>query len=446
AVGAQGVDARAAGGEEAALGIEDVELARDAVLVAKPRKAQRLGERDLARRLGLEALARARLRGEGSADLAEGCLSGLLIWRERRALARLRRRLARLESAAGKDGLGEPDAYAPQAGARAEEARKRHALAAQGGREADGREHLGSRDGHAGVRRRELPLRLHEVRAPQEQLRRNAGGEHGRLEHRILAAREGDALLEHLARRAPEQHGEHRLFLLPRALERRQLRARRCGLRLELAELELGEQARLEAPPLQRDRFLAQLHGPAEELDLLVERPQRKVRLRDRRSEREPHRLARRLARLQLRARSALPGAQAAEEVDLVGEVERRPIRAELARRAGRNAGGPPRDPLARGARPRVQGGREERLRLAKERARLVHARGGDDEVGIVRARFLDQRIELRLVEEAPPAAVRGIAGRALLPCLGQLDLRALVGRRSRAARHEKEKNQKTPD
>src|SRR5438094_7556322 len=87
ALRAQRLDPRDARGEQAALGVDDVELARDAVLVAQPREAQRLRERLLATRLGLVALARVRLAGERGAHFAEGVLNRLLILPERRALA-----------------------------------------------------------------------------------------------------------------------------------------------------------------------------------------------------------------------------------------------------------------------------------------------------------------------------------------------------------------------
>ena len=56
---AQRVDARDARGEQVALGVDHVELARHAVLVAQSGEARGLGQGLLARRLGIEALARA---------------------------------------------------------------------------------------------------------------------------------------------------------------------------------------------------------------------------------------------------------------------------------------------------------------------------------------------------------------------------------------------------
>src|SRR5678816_2903811 len=89
ALRAQGLDAGDARGEEATLGIDDVELRGDAVLVAKASEAQGVGERLGALGFGLEALARAGLRSERGADLAERGLDGLLVLRDERALARL---------------------------------------------------------------------------------------------------------------------------------------------------------------------------------------------------------------------------------------------------------------------------------------------------------------------------------------------------------------------
>src|SRR5207245_3712517 len=112
---AQGFDAGDARGEEPPLGVDHVELARDAVLVAQLREAQRLRERLLARRLGLVALARARLAGERRAHLAEGVLDRLLVLSERRALARAGGVGARLQATAGEDRLRAGGGGPPQA-------------------------------------------------------------------------------------------------------------------------------------------------------------------------------------------------------------------------------------------------------------------------------------------------------------------------------------------
>jgi len=117
-------------GEQSALGVDHVELARDAVLVAQLRKAQRLRERLLARRLGLEALARARLADERRAHLAKSVLDGLLVSGERLLLARSRRLGLRLQAAAGEDRLGDARREQINAGRPAEQTGERGALAA----------------------------------------------------------------------------------------------------------------------------------------------------------------------------------------------------------------------------------------------------------------------------------------------------------------------------
>src|SRR6266850_200990 len=86
AVCAQRLDAGDARGEKAALGVDHVELAGDAVGVAQPRQAGRVGQCIGACRLRIIALARARLNRKRSACLAERGLDGLLVLRDERAL------------------------------------------------------------------------------------------------------------------------------------------------------------------------------------------------------------------------------------------------------------------------------------------------------------------------------------------------------------------------
>src|SRR3989441_8460867 len=142
ALRAKRLDARDARGEEPPLGVDDVELARDTVLVAQLREAQRLRERLLARRLGLEALARACLAGERGAHFAERVLDRFLVLRERRALAGAGGIGARLQTAAGEDRLRNAGGDEPQAGRTGEETGERGALAAGGAGKDDRREHL----------------------------------------------------------------------------------------------------------------------------------------------------------------------------------------------------------------------------------------------------------------------------------------------------------------
>src|SRR5205085_9711480 len=130
ALSAQRFDACDARGKQSALGVDHVELAGDAVLVAQLREAQRLGERPLARRFRLEALPRARLADQRGAHLAEGGLDRLLIAGERLLLACSRRLGLRLQAAAGEDWLHHVRCEQVEAGRPTEEVRERSALAA----------------------------------------------------------------------------------------------------------------------------------------------------------------------------------------------------------------------------------------------------------------------------------------------------------------------------
>src|SRR6185295_6760670 len=231
AVGAQGLDAADLRREEAALGVDHVELACHAVLVAQAREAQRFVERRLARALRLEALQRALLHDERGAHFAEGRADRLLVLEQGLALARAGRLAPRLQAAAGEDRLGEAGGELPRGGRGAgEEVAERGALAAEEAGEGDGGKHLAARDGDARVRSRERALRVDEVRAAQEKLGGHARRQHRRTGTLVERHLERDLELEYLFRVAAEQHRERRFLALAIALKRRQLRANHGGL------------------------------------------------------------------------------------------------------------------------------------------------------------------------------------------------------------------------
>src|SRR5207244_4151465 len=178
------------------------------------------------------------------------------------------------------------------------------------------------------------------------------------------------------SRPALAQAGERRLFALPLALERRQLRAHRRRLGLELAQIEFRDHAGVTALALQAERLFAQQHRAARELNLLVERAQREIRLRHLRGQRQAYRFARGLVRGEVGPRGLRTGAQAPEEVDFVGQIERRPVIAVLAGNARKRGGGARRDLLAAAARLRVDPREEKGFGFGHQGTRLVHARG----------------------------------------------------------------------
>src|SRR5438309_40142 len=130
-MGAQGLNARRARVEQSTLRVEDVQLARDAVYIAQPRKAGGHRERFGTRALRLVALTRARLRYERRTHFAEGVLDGPLVLRQRGALARLRRLASSLEPPALKDRLRQGEPELPYARGAAEEVAERRALASE---------------------------------------------------------------------------------------------------------------------------------------------------------------------------------------------------------------------------------------------------------------------------------------------------------------------------
>src|SRR5262245_51410797 len=116
ALRAQRVEAVLLGGEQVALGVEDLELAAQAVLVAQAREPQRDPERCGAIALGVETLARLDLRDQRVAHLAERVLHGELVLRERLPLARVRCLDLRLDAPALVDRRSERDRGLPDPG------------------------------------------------------------------------------------------------------------------------------------------------------------------------------------------------------------------------------------------------------------------------------------------------------------------------------------------
>ena len=186
-----------------------------------------------------------------------------------------------------------------------EQVGERRALRAEEAGERDRREHLGARHADARVRRGEAALGFDQVGPAQQQLRGQAG------RHRRRAGLLVEQLLELDARSRtpalgvrPSSTVQRDFLALALALERRQLRAHRRRSRPRAGAARTPRsRRRLQALALQAERLLAQAHGLAREVDLLVERAQREVGLRHLRGEREAHRFARGLARLELGAR-----------------------------------------------------------------------------------------------------------------------------------------------
>src|SRR5260221_331896 len=213
-------------------------------------------------------------------------------------------------------------------------------------------------------------------------------------------------------------------------------------------QIPAGPVKRLESAALSlpAEGIFAQAQRLAGERHLLIERAQREVGLRHLRSEREAHGVARRLARLELGTGRAGAGAQAPEDVDLVGNVDRGAVVLVLGRYAGKKGCGALRVPLPGGEAAGVERREESRLGLADQRACLVDARGGDRQVGVVLQRLSHDRIQLRILVDAPPAPVFRIARRALFPGRRQLEGGLVVDLLRRARRQEgrQQKNEST--
>ena len=252
----------------------------------------------------------------------------LLVLRQRGALARLGGVGARGEPAAGEDRLRDAGGELPGGGrAAGEQVGERRALAAEEGGEADRRETSrarATRDARVGGG--ELALGLDQVGAAQQQLGGQARGHRRRPGH----------LVEGLRGSRPADSNTS-LGVRPSSTASAtssRSRSRSSGgscARTTAASASSWRSSNSEiTPPCRRLRCSSSAssrsgHGAAREIDLLVERAQREVGLGHLRGEREAHRFARRLARLELGARrGGVPARRRPEEIELVGDVQRR--------------------------------------------------------------------------------------------------------------------------
>ena len=191
------------------------------------------------------------------------------------------------------------------------------------------------------------------------------------------------------------------------ALERERLRLRFGHFDPRPRHVELGHVASLPAALGEREGCAVRVDGAAHERDLLVERTQGEIRLGDLRLNQEARAQEEPFAGTRVERRGGGSLREAAEEVELVGEVGARFEQA--ARRTG----------IAVGAAPLACGGRagadlREAIRVdgAHDRAGLRQSRGRDPDVGVGRVRARDESVEHRIGERLPPLAARLRLGR----------------------------------
>src|SRR5437773_316875 len=104
---------------------------------------------------------------------------------------------------------------------------------------------------------------------------------------------------------------------------------------------------------------------------------------------------------------------------------------------SGKRGGGARRNLLAAAARLRVDPREEKGFGFGHQGAHLVHARGGNDEIGVPREGLLDDFVQVLVPIDAPPAPLLGKPRRRFLPGRRKLDLRPLIGRLCRASRQK---------
>ena len=224
------------------------------------------------------------------------------------------------------------------------------------------------------------------------------------------------------------------------AVERERLRFGGGDLGRGARHVELGDVAGAPAPLGQRERFAVGDQGTPYQSALIVERAQREVGLRDLGLDQQARALQQRFARLRIERGGVAGVRQAAEEIDLIGQVGAG--EEQVARRAVVAADEALR---ALGARADADLQRAVGIGDAHEGARLAQARRRDLDAGVALARALDEAVEHRVVERLPPLAARLRRGRRrdgpVLLELGRhrrelllLDLRAARWRSRRGA------------
>ena len=297
-----------------ALGVEDFEQADRAVLVAKARQLERAGERREARCACDEDVAGGGLHRDRVAHLAECVGDRLLVLLRRFARARFREAHAAADLPAGEERLQQPRTRAPGARRSLEEIRERLALAAVIACQRDRREICGTRHADTRVRRMKLRFRRAQIRTPQQEVRRQA---RRHFDGRSRGSAALDARVVYLARTAAQQDRERAFLAHALLLESRHERFGRRALGFDLAQLHLGDGARVVAHLLQLVGLALRGERVGGDGEPPVDRPQLEVSADHIARDRVTDRVASRLARGEIGARRFRRPAVFAPEVDL---------------------------------------------------------------------------------------------------------------------------------
>src|SRR5438034_1546310 len=428
------------GGKELLLGLEDFEVARDAVVVALERQRDRRLER-LHRLVALGVHALELLLGDERVrhlrERAERCL---LVAFDGFVPPGRARPIAREKPSTLEERTRERAADGPHVAGALHHVLELAALAPVQAGEAEAREEARHGDADVGVRRHERLLGLLDVGAPLEELGRQAGGH---LWRRRLAIERRAA--RDLAGRPSEQGGELVLLDDDLALELRDARAGLGERRLRARHLEQRADSTHIAPLEEVDGVLERDPRALRDLELAVELEQLEVRLRHVAHQGEEHATPHRLGGEIVGARGLRSAPDAAPDVDLPGEVEgpEEGVEGQVRRDAGH------------------RGALADRLALIAHLRKHVGACDGDLVVGLLDARrrrpqvvaaadrLLDERLQGGVAENRPPRRVRKGGGirRAVLATrrLGRGDDRAPVARPERAGREDRHRNDREP-
>ena len=167
-------------------------------------------------------------------------------------------------------------------------------------------------------------LRLAQVGTAQEEI---GGDIRGNLHHgRRYGRAPIDARLVDLARRAAEEEREGAFLAHAREAQHRHQRLAGAKVRLDLAILELGCDAGVEAKLLQVERLLPPEERALRDLDAPVEGLQREVAARHVGDERGAHGVPPRLAREELGTCRFARAPVLAPEIDLPGEAQHQAV------------------------------------------------------------------------------------------------------------------------
>src|SRR5437773_2669548 len=424
------------GGKELLLGLEDLEVVGDAVVVALERQRDRRLE-GLHRLVTVGVHALELLLGDERArHLRKRTQRRLLVAFDGFVPGGRGRSIAREQPSTLEDWPRERARDGPHVAGALHDVLELAALAAVQAAETEAREEVRHGDADVGVRRDQRLLRLLDVGAPLEELGRQTDGHlrGGRLALERYAARD-------VPGRPSEKGRELVLFGDDLALEVRDTRPRLGERRLGARHLEQRADPTPVTPTEEVEGVLEGDPRALRDRQLAVELEQLEVGLRHVAHQREQHAAPRRLGGEIIGPRGLGGPSDAAPDVDLPGEVEgpEEGVEGGVPRAAGDE--GALADRLALIAHLREQVGARDRDLVAG----LLDARRGRPEIVARADRLLDERLQGGVAEDRPPRCVRergGIRRTALAPRrLGRGDGRAAVARPHGAGREERQRH-----